>query len=83
MPAASGGATTEPTPTIVDVNRASVIELQVLPGVGPTIAAAIVETRDARGPFRSVGELIEVPGIGEAKLAELRPFVWVRAGTSG
>lgn len=76
--ASSAESTADPIAAIVDINRASADELEVLPGVGPTIAAAIVETRDARGPFRSVDELIEVPGIGQAKLDELRPHVWVR-----
>lgn len=61
----------------VDLNRASVIELERLPGVGPTIAAAIVEDRAANGPFSSVDELVRVRGIGPGKLETLRPMATV------
>jgi competence protein ComEA len=56
----------------VDLNTASATELEALPGVGPTIAAAIVEHRERNGPFRSVDDLLDVPGIGPAKLDQLR-----------
>jgi competence protein ComEA len=49
-----------------------------LPGIGPTIAAAIVAHRERDGPFRSVDELVEVRGIGDARLADLRDLVVVR-----
>jgi competence protein ComEA len=61
----------------VDLNTASASELEVLPGVGPTIAAAIVEHRERNGPFRSVDDLLDVPGIGPAKLDQLRGAVVV------
>lgn len=65
-PAGSGGsgrgraAAADP----LDVNRASVEELQSLPGIGPVIAARIVAWRDANGPFRSTKDLEKVSGIG-------------------
>jgi competence protein ComEA len=62
---------------MVDVNRATVQELQVLPGVGPAIAAAIVTHRERRGPFTSVDALLDVTGIGPAKLEGIREFVRV------
>jgi len=70
----------EALPTVspmVDINTASVSELETLPGVGPAIASAIVQTREDRGPFLSVDELLEVPGIGDAKLAQIRPLAVV------
>lgn len=73
---AVGDATPAPPP-VVDINTASMAELETLPGVGPSIAAAIVQTRQDRGPFLSVDELLEVPGIGESKLAQIRPLVVV------
>jgi competence protein ComEA len=57
----------------VDINTADEAELDELPGVGPSIAAAIVAHREEHGPFRSVDDLLDVRGIGEAKLAEIRP----------
>jgi competence protein ComEA len=61
----------------VDLNAATVEELDRLPGVGPTIAAAIVEERERRGGFRTVDDLLDVRGIGEVRLAELRDRVRV------
>lgn len=57
---------------LIDLNQAGVDELVRLPGVGPSIAAAIVAYRDRRGPFASVDALLDVPGIGPAKLEALR-----------
>jgi len=56
----------------VDVNRATVEELDELPGVGPATAAAIVTERERNGPFAGVDDLERVPGIGPAKLDALR-----------
>lgn len=61
----------------VDVNTADPATLESLPGIGPTIAAAIVETRTDRGGFASVDELVEVPGIGPTRLEALRDLVTV------
>ena len=62
---------------LVDLNRADEVALDALPGVGPTTAAAIVEHRERIGGFTSVDQLLEVRGIGEAKLEQLRPLVTV------
>lgn len=59
----------------VDVNTATVQELQELPGVGPTRAQAIVDHRAAHGPFDDLDDLDDVPGIGPATLANLGPLV--------
>ena len=56
----------------VDINTADAVALQALPGVGPSIGQAIVEWRETNGPFASVDELEDVPGIGPATLAEIR-----------
>lgn len=61
----------------VDVNRATVAELDVLPGVGPTTAEAIVAHREANGPFRRLEDLLEVRGIGPSKLEGLRDHVTI------
>jgi competence protein ComEA len=61
----------------VDINRASADQLDELPGVGPTTAEAIIDHREQNGPFGSVDELIDVRGIGEAKLEQLRDLVTV------
>jgi competence protein ComEA len=61
----------------LDLNRALVPELELLEGVGPRLAKAIVDDRDARGPFPSVEALDRVAGIGPATVAKLRPFLSV------
>jgi competence protein ComEA len=74
-PAADVGG--EPSTALVPLNTAATDELETLPGVGPATAAAIIEHRTARGPFEVVEDLLEVRGIGEAKLAQLRDLVVV------
>ena len=59
--------------TLLDVNLASAAELERLPGVGPTLAARIVEARTRDGPFGSVDDLRRVRGVGGATLERLRP----------
>jgi competence protein ComEA len=69
----SGGQSAAP----VNLNSATATELDALPGVGPSLAGAIVEFRRQHGRFVSVEGLLDVPGIGPAKLAALRERVRV------
>ena len=62
---------------VIDLNTATAGALEGLPGVGPVIAARIVEWRTANGSFRSVEELGEVSGIGDAILTQVRARVRV------
>lgn len=62
----------------LDLNRATVAELDALPGIGPSKAAAIVKYREENGPFRAVEDLLDVPGIGPALLEQIRDRVVVR-----
>lgn len=62
----------------VDVNHADAAELERLPGIGPSLAARIVDDRQRRGPFRSVRDLDRVRGIGPATVARLSGLVEVR-----
>ncbi len=62
----------------VDMNRATAEELQVLPGIGPARAQAIVRWRDEKGPFRNFQDLTKVPGIGPATASRLRSRVVIR-----
>lgn len=59
----------------VNVNTATAEQLEELPGVGPAIAAAIVDERERRGRFATVDDLLDVRGIGEARLEQLRDLV--------
>ena len=62
---------------LVSLNRADASALQNLPGVGPVLAGRIVAFRAENGPFDQVEDLLQVPGIGEAKLSSLRDLVQV------
>ncbi|HAU48049.1 MAG TPA: hypothetical protein DCW57_03125 [Planctomycetaceae bacterium] len=59
----------------LDINSAPPTELSLLPGIGPTMASRIIETRQQRGPFKSVDDITHVPGIGKITLQEMRPFI--------
>jgi competence protein ComEA len=62
---------------VVNINRASVAELDALPGVGPSTAQAIVDYRVSNGPFGSAEDLLNVKGIGPAKFEAMRKLVGV------
>jgi competence protein ComEA len=62
---------------LVDLNTATTDELETLPGVGPATAQAILDAREQRGSFSSVEDLLDVRGIGEAKLDAMRDLVRV------
>ncbi|MDR0883321.1 MAG: helix-hairpin-helix domain-containing protein [Oscillospiraceae bacterium] len=74
VPASHGTNTQKPTGK-VNVNTASVVELQALPGIGPTKAQAIADYRAAHGAFLSPEDLLGVKGIGKATLDKLRPYL--------
>lgn len=61
----------------INLNRATIAELDGLPGVGPVLAARIIEWRSKNGSFKSVDELRRVSGIGDVKFSELKGFVSV------
>jgi competence protein ComEA len=71
-----------PVPALVEdgkvrVNQADAVALDGLPGVGPVLADRIVAHREENGPFASVEDLLDVPGIGESKLGAIRDHVVV------
>jgi competence protein ComEA len=76
-PGSSGFATDAGIGDLIDVNTASAEELEALPGIGPTLAAAIVDERERNGPFDSVDDLNRVPGIGDGRLGQIRDLVTV------
>lgn len=76
-PTGATGAETPMDDGLVHLNTATVEELERLPGVGPVLAERIVAHREDAGGFETVEDLLEVSGIGEAKLASLRDHVAV------
>jgi competence protein ComEA len=65
-----------PAEKSIDINSAPEAGLMNLPGIGPTLAARIVEERE-KGPFRSVDDLDRVAGIGPKTVAKLRPYATI------
>jgi competence protein ComEA len=74
---ASGSGTTSAPIARVQLNTATLDQLDTLPGIGPVTAQAIIQWRADNGPFTSVDQLLEVSGIGDATLADIRPYVYV------
>ncbi|HMG26291.1 MAG TPA: helix-hairpin-helix domain-containing protein [Acidimicrobiia bacterium] len=72
----TGGGTADPS-GLVSLNSATQPELEALPGIGPTLAEAIIAERERRGGFRSVNELRDVRGIGEKRFADLKDKVTI------
>lgn len=72
---AASAAETAPLKGTVNVNTASVTELQLLPGVGEARASELIALRKQRGGFKSLDELKDVKGIGDAGLDKMRPYV--------
>jgi competence protein ComEA len=77
---AQAGSETPAAP--LDLNRATAVELEALPGIGEVKAAAILAVRDARGGFESLDELESVRGIGPSLAAKLRPLLKLGARPS-
>ncbi len=75
--AASPAPGSAPAAELVNVNTATEVELETLPGIGPVLAAAIVEWRTQNGGFTSIDQLQEVSGIGPSTFADLAPLVRV------
>lgn len=60
----------------IDINRAGVAEMQLLPGIGEALAQRIVDDRDRHGPFPSVDGLARIHGIGPRTVAQVAPFAY-------
>ncbi len=67
---------------VVNVNTATAEQLEQLPGIGASRAAAVIEERERRGGFASLDELVEVKGIGEASLERMRPHLTTEGPTT-
>ena len=75
--------TEETEPGVVfplNINTATIPELDELPGIGPVLAQRIVDYRTAHGNYRAVEELLKVNGIGDAKLMEILDLITVETG---
>lgn len=66
----------------VNVNTATVAEFQLLPRIGPAVAARIVEQREKNGPFKTLDDLMLVRGIGESTYEQLKPYLALAGPTT-
>jgi len=81
-PATPAAAQTQPAaaparPATVDLNTASVADLERLPGIGRRTAERIVEHRQKNGGFKKIEELMNVKGVGEKSFLRLKPLITV------
>jgi competence protein ComEA len=65
----------KPSAHPIDLNTATIEQLEELPGIGPVTAKRIIEFREKSGPFRKVEDLLAIPRISKARLEKLRPYV--------
>lgn len=70
-----------PALRLVNLNTASAPELETLPGIGPAMAARILDYRAKNGPFQKIEELMNIQGIGERVFLRLRPQLTVGSPT--
>ena len=66
-----------PTSDLIDINTASVTELDTLPGIGPTTAQKIVDYRDSNGPFINIEDIVNVSGVGPTTFDRIRDLITV------
>lgn len=67
----------EENPDLININTASVEELDALPGIGPTIAQRIVDYRDANGPFQTIEDILNVSGVGPSTFENIKELITV------
>jgi competence protein ComEA len=61
----------------ISINQATATDLERLPGIGPVLAASIIEHRDTSGPFQTEDDLLQVTGIGPSKLDAIRDLILI------
>ena len=71
------GASSPGSDDLVNVNTATLDQLESLPGIGPVLAQKILDYRTEQGPFKTIEGLMDVSGIGDKRFADLKPHITV------
>lgn len=71
----------KPSATPLNLNTATIEQLEKLPGIGPNTAKSIVQFRERSGPFQRIEDLLAIKGISKSRLEKLRPYVTVGPAT--
>ena len=86
IPYGEGASIVIPTPGVeviissselININTASQFELESLPGIGPTTAQAIIAHREENGPFATIEDIVDVPGIGSGTFERIKDLITV------
>lgn len=72
-----GAVTPTPQTELININTATLDELETLPGVGPTLAQRIIDYRTQHGPFQSIEDIMNVPGIGPVIFDQIQALITV------
>ncbi len=71
------GSIAGPTGSLININTATLDQLDTLPGIGPSTAANIIQHRDTNGPFATIEGIMDVSGIGEGRFAQIKDLITV------
>lgn len=73
----SSSVSSQTTGNLININTADISELDRLPGIGPAFAQRIIDYRNTNGPFKSIEEIKNVPGIGEKKFSQIKDLITI------
>ena len=75
LPGATEESSAGSSQDLININTASVEELDSLPGIGPTIAQRIIDYRDENGPFQTIEDILNVSGVGPSTFDQIKDLI--------
>ena len=75
LPGATEETSSNSSQELININTASVEELDSLPGIGPTIAQRIIDYRDENGPFQTIEDILNVSGVGPSTFDQIKDLI--------